>query len=209
MTVLKLTVSLIVLSALCTCLANGQSIQSQCENSKLQRDQPDVIFSVEKVEVKVAENSSLARTVWFQLRNNTTCKIVLLTPNHHTYFARILKDEKGISLKNANGGLRFERSNDVLDNSETILDVYVYLSNPAKGFHIGTERAGDADNRFTQTLRSGESVLFQLPEDGLKKGRTLLIEYWYEGEKQPASHKAIFNYDQPLKEAINQHKNSK
>ncbi len=206
---LKRTTALIVLSALCTCLAKGQTIQNQCERSKLQPDQPNVIISVEKVEVKETEDLKFSRLIWFRLRNNTACRIVLATPNQHVFFARMLKDEKGAPLKNANGGLRFEQSNDVLNNSETILDVYVYSSNPAKGFHIGAERAGDSHDRFTQNLRSGESVLFQLPKDDLKKGSTLIIEHGYEGEQQPVSHKAIFNYDQSLKEAINQYKNQK
>lgn len=203
MKLLKLIMALIVLSIACTNLAQGQVAQASCEPSKLQPDQSDVAISLEKIEEKESASTKPFRLVWFRLRNNTSCKVVLSTRNQHNYFARVLKDETGTPLKNASGGLRFEYSNDVLNDSVTFdLDVYVYSSNPHKRFRVGFE-GGDSCVRFTQTLRSGESVLFQVPETLLRKGRTLSIEYGYEGEHWTENRKTVFNYRPALKEASN------
>jgi len=104
--------------------------------------------------------------------------------------------------------LRFEYSNDVLNDSVTFLDVYVYSSNPAKGFRVGFA-GGDSHERFTQTLRSAESVLFQVPENLLRKGRTLSVDYVYEGEHWTGNRKAVLDYRPALKEATNLFNQSK
>lgn len=203
MQLLKLVTSLITLSIACANLAQGQVAQTSCEPSKLQPDQSNVAISLEKIEEKESASTKPFQLVWFRLRNNTSCKVVLSTRNQHNYFARVLKDAAGTPLKNASGGLRFEYSNDVLNDSVTFLDVYVYPSNPHKGFQVGFE-GGDSHVRFTQTLRSGEAVLFQVPENLLRKGHTLSVGYVYEGEHLTGNRKAVLDYRQALKQAINQ-----
>jgi hypothetical protein len=204
---LKYAATLAMLLLLCASLTRAQSIQERCMSSKLQSAQPDVIISIEQVEVKKNQAGKLERIIWFRFRNNTGCKVVLLTLNQHVRFARLLKGEQGKPLKNENDGWQFDYTSDVIDNSQTSLDVYIYASNPAKGYHIVGR--GDYHERFTQNLRSGESVLFQIHENSLKRGRNLSIEYTYEGEQWKESHHAIFGYSQPLKEAIKNLENLK
>lgn len=175
MRITKITILCTILCFVISISGNGQTMNSSCE--PIDPSSPNLFLTFVQIERKVPGQDAKKGLAVYKLQNNSTCNVMLIADSPTSL----------IAIKKSAGGVRFEQSPKLPENTAQNLNYEIVIGKNKKRIRR------DMGHIFgLRILPTNKSTLLKIPKYYFEKNSEMeiIIEHWFQGTDDGKKEKA-------------------